>query len=160
MRRAVFFTCFLHLVGSSVLAARQSETGVKARPWAKFLGSWRDVPGPDDPSELWIEPESDSMKFSFNCKKNGSCSDVIIGRYDGKPNKDNGNEHPDSAFGASASYICRFPDDRTYEQTSKRNGRAVSTTNRKISEDGQKMVGTSRNAEGKITFDLTYEKID
>lgn len=88
MRRAVFFTCFLYLVGSSVLAARQSATGVRAQPWAKFLGSWKDVPGPDDPSEPRIEPESDSMKFSFNCKKDGSCLDVIIGRYDGKANKD------------------------------------------------------------------------
>lgn len=71
-----------------------------------------------------------------------------------------GNGHPDSAFGAGASYSCRFPDDRTYELTSKRNGKVVSTTTRKISEDGKKMVGTSRNAEGKMTFDLTYEKID
>jgi hypothetical protein len=70
-----------------------------------------------------------------------------------------GNDHPDSTAGAGDHYSCRFLDDRTYELTSKRNGKVVSTITRKISEDGKKMAQTVRNAEGKITSEYVFEKI-
>jgi hypothetical protein len=261
------------LLTGTLCATQGSANQVTAKPWEKFLGAWKMVPGPDDPSTLKIEPEGGDIKLSFGCKQDGSCLDIIIGKYDGKPYKDagsptweasfrktgdrtmqedgyssgkpsttvtwelspdgktltrtihnidapgskdamqvydrgrgpvskddafigfwgrnwnkgdavvltysrkgdkltftdprgvvhdrncDGNDHPDSATGPSDLYSCRFLDDRTYELTSKRNEKVVSTITRKISEDSKKMVGTSRNAEGK-TVVLTYEKIE
>jgi hypothetical protein len=72
-----------------------------------------------------------------------------------------GNDHPDpdSTFEQDALYSCRFTDDRTYEATSKRNG-TVLTVTRRVSEDGKKMVATTRNAAGKTTSEYTYEKMN
>lgn len=111
-----------------------------------FIGFWKDDWNKSDAVVLTYASKGDVLTFM-------DPRGVVHDR-----NCD-GNDHVDSATGTGDLYSCRFLDDRTYELTSKRNGRVVSTTTRKISEDGKKMVGTGRNAEGKITFELTYEKI-
>lgn len=262
------------LLTGTFWAAQDSAAQTTAKPWEKILGAWKQVPGPDDSMTVKVEPAAGGAKLSFGCKQDGSCLDIIIGNYDGKPYKDSGsptweasfrktgdrtmqedgyssgklsskvtwqlspemqtltrtihfidppsskvatqvydrdggpvskddaftgfwkrdwnksdavvltytskgdaltfidprgvehdrncdgNDHPDRTFGADALYSCRFLDDRTYETTSKRNEKVVSTMTRKVSQDGKKMVGTARNAEGKITSEYTYEKLE
>jgi len=265
------------LLTGTLLATQNSANQVTTKPWEKFLGAWKMVPGPDDPTTptLKVEPEGGGVKIGFDCKKDGSCPDIIIVSYDGKPyknagypsweasfrktgnqtmeedgyssgkpstkvawqlspdgktlkrtyhdidhpgSKDNtlvydrsggpaskddafigfwkhdwnksdavvvtytstgdvftftgargvvrdrncdGNDHPDSASIITGDlYSCRFLDDRTYDESSKRSGKVVSTMTSKISDDGKKLVRDRRNAEGKTTFKATYEKLE
>jgi hypothetical protein len=266
-------TLIMLLLTGTFWVPRDFAAQLANKPVQKLLGRWKQLPGPDDPSALKVEPEAGNVKLSFGCKQDGSCQDIITGNYDGKRNKDagsqtweasfsktaggtmqedgyssgklsssvtwqlstdgktltrsvhfidppsskvatqvyergggpvskddgfigfwkrdwnksdpivltytskgdgltftdprgvehdrncDGNDHPDSGFGLDALYSCRFPDDRTYEVTSKRNGKVVSTVTRRVSEDGKKMVATARNADGKITSESTLEKI-
>jgi hypothetical protein len=70
-----------------------------------------------------------------------------------------GKDHLDNASPTGSLYSCRFPDDHTYELTSKANGKVLSTTTRKISEDGKTMFRASKDAEGKTSSEEKYEKI-
>jgi len=70
-----------------------------------------------------------------------------------------GKDHP-NRFLAGLLYSCGFPDERTYELVMKDQGKLVTTTTSKISEDGKKMARTVKNGEGKITSELKYEKVD
>jgi len=264
------------LLTGTLWAAQGSANQVATKPPEKILGSWKRVPGPDEPSTLKIEPEGRGIKLSFGCKQDGACQDIyIIGNYDGKLHKGSGNassessfrktndrgivedtyssgkpsskitfqlspddrtltriihnidppelkdftvvydriggpvskddafigfwkrdwnrgdalvvkytskgnaftftdprgvvhdrncdgnDHPDNAPVITGDlYSCRFLDDGTYESVSKRSGKVVSTLTHTISEDGRKMVWTFRNAEGKATFEYTYEKMN
>jgi hypothetical protein len=262
------------LLTGTLWGAQGSANQVATKPPEKLLGTWRRVSGPDEPSTLKIEPEGGGIKISFGCKQDGSCQDVIIGNYDGKPYKGSanetsessfrktndrtmvedtyssgkpsskstfqlspdhrtltriihnidppdlkdftvvydriggpvskddaligfwkrdwkrgdalivkytskgdvftftdprgvvhvrncdGNDHPEAAPITGDVYSCRFLDNGTYESVSKRSGRVVSTLSHTISEDGRKMVWTFRNAEGKTTFEYTYEKVE
>jgi hypothetical protein len=118
-------------------------------------------------------PVSKEDAFTGFWKRDSNKSDPVVLKYTSKGNgltfidprgvehdrNCDGNDHPDSNFGQDALYSCRFPDDRTYEATSKRNG-TVSTVTRRVSEDGKKMVATTRNVGGKTTSEYTYEKIN
>ena len=142
-------TLTILLLTGTFCVAQDSAGQVTSKPPEKLLGSWKQVPEPDDPSALRVEPEGSTVKPSFGCKPDGSCLDRNC----------DGNDHPDSTFGADAVYSCRFPDDRTYEVTSKRNGKVFSIITRRVSEDGKKMLATRRNADDKITSEYTYEKM-
>jgi hypothetical protein len=262
------------LLTGTLWAAQSMANQATAERHEKILGTWKRVPGPDEPSTSKMEPEGGGFKISFGCKQDGLCQDIYsIGNYDGKlykgsgsPNweasfrktgdrtmqedrfstdkasstitwqvspdgktltrtihdinppgskdallvydrtggpssKDDafigfwrrdwnkgdavvvtyaskgngftftdprgvvhdrncdGNDHSDSAAVTVNLYSCRFADDRTYELTSKAGGKVISTLTHKVSEDGKQMVWTFRNAEGKATFEYTYEKI-
>jgi hypothetical protein len=68
MRRGLFLSGLLCLSLSGVLAARQSASGVVTKPCEKFLGAWKEIPGPDASSILKVKPEGGDIKFSFGCK--------------------------------------------------------------------------------------------
>jgi hypothetical protein len=112
-----------------------------------FTGFWKRDWNKSDPLVLTYTTNGDGLTFT-------DPRGVVHDR-----NCD-GNDHPDSAFGTDALYSCRFLDDRTYEVTSKQNGKVVSIVTRAISEDGKKMIGIGRNAEGKTTSEFSYEKIN
>jgi hypothetical protein len=273
MRRGLLLSGSLCLFLPAVLEGRQSTTATMTKPLENFLGTWKQLPGPDDPTTLKVEPEGGGIKFSFGCKRDGSCPDIIVGNYDGKLRKDAGNAFWEVSFqktgdramqengylneklvttvkwqlssdgntltrtvhninppgarddhkyvydrsGGPASkddpfigfwkndwnksdallytytakgdlftfispegvraerncdgkdhpneldttflYSCSFPDDRTYEVVSKAKGKVAGTVTSKVSEDGKKIVRITRNAEGKITSEVTCEKI-
>jgi hypothetical protein len=71
-----------------------------------------------------------------------------------------GKDHLESASLAGSLYSCRFPDDHTYELTAKANGKVLSITTRKVSEDGKTMFRASKDAEGKTISEEKYEKIN
>ena len=73
------------LLTGTLWAAQDSANQVTVKPPEKLLGTWKLVPGPEDPSMVKVEPEGGGVKLSFGCKQDGSCPDIIIGNYDGKP---------------------------------------------------------------------------
>jgi hypothetical protein len=77
MRQALSLSVLLCLSMSGVLAARQSATGVNTKPWEKLFGTWKQVPGPDEPTTDKIEPEGGGVKISFGCKQDGTCTSHI-----------------------------------------------------------------------------------
>ena len=86
------------LLTGTLWAAQDSVKQVTAKPWEKILGAWRRVPGPDDPTMLKIEPEGGGIKMSFGSKQDGSCPDIIIVSYDGKPYKAVGSPTWEASF--------------------------------------------------------------
>ena len=70
-----------------------------------------------------------------------------------------GKDHPNT-FLTGVLYSCGFPDEHTYELVLKDKGKVVSVVTNRFSEDGKKMIRTTKNAEGKTTFESTYEKIE
>jgi hypothetical protein len=117
---------------SAALAAQQSTTAVMTKPWEKFLGSWKLVPGPDGSTSTKIEPESDGgVKISFGCKQDGSCPSNIIVKYDGKLYKYS-NYSEDAKYEASFRKIG----DRTMQQDWYFNGKQGATHTWQLSPGG------------------------
>lgn len=261
------------LLSGTLWAAQESTHSVIAKPWQVLLGTWKEIPGPDTPALIKVEPEGDHIKFSTGCKQDGSCPEVIVANYDGKPYRELGNtnweanyrktserviqeegylngklsrtgtwqlsqdgntltrtyhpvsppgskdityvhdrsggpvskddpfigfwkynwnkskptiitytdrgdvftftapdggtserncdgtDHFEEAFTRGFSYSCQFLDIHTYELTIKQGGKVIGGVTRKVSNDGNHMVQTRRDAEGKITMESYLEKI-
>lgn len=148
MRRGLFLSGLLCLSMLGVLAARQSATGVNTKPWEKLLGTWKQVPGSDDPTLIKVEPEGSDIKFSFGCEQDGSCSDVIVGNYDGKPHKDAGNPVWEASY--------RKTDDRTIQEDGYLNGKPSTTVRWQLSSDGNTLTRTDHSITPSGSKDIAY----
>ena len=51
-----------------------AQNGAKTEQWEKFVGTWKRVPGPDEPAILKVEPEGTGLKLSFNASQTGRVS--------------------------------------------------------------------------------------
>jgi len=113
--------------GSKVPTEVYERNGGPVSKGDAFIGFWKRDWNKSDPFVLTYTSNGDGLTFTDprGVDHDRNCD---------------GNDHPESTFGQDALYSCSFPDDRTYELTSKRNGKVVSTMSRKISEDGKKMV--------------------
>lgn len=127
-------------------AALSAQDG--ARGWQKFSGSWKQVPGPDNPKNIRIEREGSTKKFSFNCKEHGSCLIVIVGDYDGKPYKDEGNPAWTATFKKTG--------DRTMQNNIYIQGKLVRTVNFQLSADGNTLTGTEHEISPPAPKDFRY----
>lgn len=107
MRRALFLSGLLCLSLSGALAARQSATEVSAKPWEKFLGTWKEVPEPDAATLIKVEREGAGIKYGFVCKQDGSCTYVIVGDYDGKLYKVSGDATWEASFRKTGVRTCK-----------------------------------------------------
>ena len=148
MRRAMFLSGLLCLSLSAVLAARQSATGVNAKPWGKFLGTWKQVAGPDDATLLKVEPEGDAIKFSFGCKQEGPCPGFVVGNYDGKRYKVADNPTWEASFGKTG--------DRTIQEDGYVNGKLSRTGKWQLSPDGNTLTRTYHSDSPPGSKDITY----
>ena len=129
------FTLAALLLAAALCAVQETSSQVTPKPWEVLLGSWKEIPGPDDPELLKVEPEGDNTKFSFGCKQDGSsCPDVIVANYDGKPYKDAGNEYWEASF--------RKTGERTIQEDGYRNGKQVQTVRWQLSSDGHSLTRT------------------
>ncbi len=116
------------------LAVAQNSPNAAAEPWANFLGTWKQVPGPDGPTTLKVEPQGGGLKFSFGCKQDGSCPDIIIGNYDGKPYKDAGLATWEASF--------RKTGDQTMQEDGYSSGKLSRTVRWQLSSDGNTLTRT------------------
>jgi hypothetical protein len=132
MRRGLFLSGLLCLSISGVLAARQSATGVNTKPWEKLLGSWKQLPGPDEPTTFKIEPEGSGVKIGFDCKQDGACTSNITTNYDGKRSK-----YSDSAVW-EASF--RKTGDRTMQEDGYSSGKPDARDTWQLSPDGNTLT--------------------
>jgi hypothetical protein len=117
------------LLTGTLWAAQDSAGQTTAKPWEKILGAWKQVPEPDDPTTLKVEPEASGAKLSFGCKQDGSCLDIIIGNYDGKPYKDSGSPTWEASF--------RKIGDRTMQEDGYSSGKLSSKVTWQLSANGQ-----------------------
>jgi hypothetical protein len=152
MRRGLFVSCLLFLSLPGVLAAQQSATGAKTGQWEKFLGTWKRVPGPDGPGILRVEPEGAGVKFSFTCKEQGSCLDVIVGNYDGKRYTDAGLATWEATF--------RKTGDRVMQEDDYLSSNLRETVRWQLSSDGKTLTRTYHNINppGSKDFSYVYER--
>jgi hypothetical protein len=51
-------TFVILLLTGTLWAAEDSANQVTTKPWEKILGSWKQVPGPDDPMALKSSPKA------------------------------------------------------------------------------------------------------
>jgi hypothetical protein len=148
MRRALLLSALLCLILPVVLSARQSATGVTAKPWEKILGAWKQGPGPDGPTTLKIEPEGGGIKISFGCKQDGSCEGSIIGNYDGKLYKDAGNPVWEASF--------RKTGDRTMQEDGYFNSQLSATVAWQLSSDGKTLTRKDHSITPPGSKDIAY----
>jgi hypothetical protein len=98
MRRGLFLVGLLCLEAlCGVLAAGQTATGGKSNRSEKMLGTWKELI-PDYSLTLKVEQEVGGIKFSFGCKEDGSCSDDVLAKYDGKRYKASSNANWESSL--------------------------------------------------------------
>jgi hypothetical protein len=152
MRRGLFLSGLLCLSLSGVLAARQSATEVKTKPWEKLLGTWKKVPGPDDPTTLKVEPVGGGIKMSFGCRQDGSCPDIITVSYDGKPYKEAGNPTWEASF--------RKADTQTMQEDGYSSGKPSTKVMWQLSPDGKTLTRTYRyiNPTGSKDVAFAYDR--
>ncbi len=137
MNRALFVSCWLCLSLSGVLAVAQNSPNAAVEPLTKFLGSWKQLPGPEEPTTFSkTELEGSDIKLSFGCKQDSSCRSTITGNYDGKlyTYSDNAN--------AQASF--RKTGDRILQENMYFNGKQTSTEELRLSLDGNTLTDTSQ----------------
>ena len=137
MNRALFVSGWLCLSLSGALALAQNSPNPAAEPLAKFLGSWKQLPGPEEPTTFnKTELEGSDIKFSFGCKQDSSCRSTITRNYDGKlyAYSDNAN--------AQASF--RKTGDRILQENMYFNGKQTSTEELRLSPDGNNLTDTSQ----------------
>jgi hypothetical protein len=115
-------------------AAQGSAQTVTAKPWEKLLGSWKEIPGPDTPVLIKVEPRGDDIKFSFGCKQDGSCPDVILANYDGKRYKDADNAIWENSY--------RKKGERIVQEEAYFSGRLSNTKTWQVSADGNTLTTT------------------
>jgi hypothetical protein len=127
------------------MAAQQTASGAKAKPWAKLLGFWKQVP--DDGGGVKVEPEGANVKFGFGCKQDGSCSDVNLGNYDGKRYKDSANPMWDSSF--------RKTGNRAMQQDDYTTGNLSQTVKWQLSSDANTLTRTSHSATSPRARDIS-----
>jgi hypothetical protein len=147
MRRAVFLSAVLCAL-PAVLVAQQSTTGVKAKPWEKLLGTWKQVPGPDEATTYKIEPEGGGVKISFGCKQDGTCTSNITTNYDGNRSKYSDNPNWETSF--------RKPGDRIMQQESYSSGKLSITDGWQLSPDGEMLTVTYHSLNPPGSKDILY----
>jgi hypothetical protein len=148
MRRGLFLSGLLCLSLSGVLAARQSATGVTTKPWEKILGTWKQVPGPDEPTTLKIEPEGSGVKISYGCKQDGACTSNITTKYDANKSKYSDNPNWEASF--------RKTGDRTMQQDSYSNGKLSITERWQLSPDGKMLTAMYHSVNPPGAKDIIY----
>lgn len=142
------FTFSVLFLSATLWAAQASAQTVAAKPWEKMLGSWREIPGPDTPALIKVEPEGGHIKFSLGCKQDGSCPDVIVANYDGELYKGAGN--------GDWQFSYRKTGDRTLQEDGYFNGRLVRTRIWQISADGNTLTRTSHSVDAPASKDTTF----
>ena len=152
MRRGLFLSGLLCLSLSGVLPARQSVIEVKTKPWEKLLGTWKQVPGPDGPTTLKVEPEAGGIKMSFGCRQDGSCPEIITVSYDGKPYKEAGNPAWEASF--------RKTDPQTMQEDGFSSGKPSIKVMWQLSPDGNTLTRTYRyiNPAGSKDVAFAYDR--
>jgi hypothetical protein len=137
------------LLAGALCGVQETSGQVTPKPWEKLLGSWREIPGPDNPALLKVEPEGDNIKFSFGCKQDGSsCRDVIVANYDGKPYKDASNENWEASF--------RKTGERTIQEDGYVNTKQMRTVKWQLSSDGHSLTRTYHTVNPPGSKDLTF----
>ena len=153
MRLPLLVSGCLCLSVAAGLAVAQNSPKAAAEPWANFLGNWKQVPGPDDPTTLKVEPnEGGGLKFSFGCKQDGSCPDIIIGSYDGKPYKGAG-------ISSIATWEASFRKTGDHmQEDGYSSGKLSRTVTWRLSSDGNSLTRTYHdiNPPGSKEKDVTY----
>jgi hypothetical protein len=144
---------FIILLTGTLLAPQQASGQVASKPFEKILGTWKRVPGPDEPSTMKIEPEGGGIKLSIGCKQDGSCQDVAIGNYDGKPYKEPGNATSESSF--------RKTNDHTMVEDTYSSGKPRSKVTFQLSPDGRTLTRIIHNIDPPDLRDFTavYDRI-
>ena len=143
------FTLAVLLLAGALCPVQETSSQGTPKPFQKLLGSWREIPGPDNPALLKVEPEGDSIKFSFGCKQDGSsCPDVIVANYDAKPSKDAGNEYWVASF--------RKTGERTMQEDGYLNSKQVQTVKWQLSSDGQSLTRTYHTVNPPGSKDRTF----
>lgn len=61
------------------------------------MGTWKELI-PDYSLTLKVEQKVGGIKFSFGCKEDGSCSDDVLAKYDGKRYKASANANWESSL--------------------------------------------------------------
>jgi hypothetical protein len=135
MRRGLFLSGLLCLSVPGVLAAGQSTTGV-TKPWEKLLGTWKEVPGADEPTTFKIEPEGSSVKISFGCKQDAACTSNITTNYDGNRAKYSDNAEFEASF--------RKTGDRAMQEDGYSSGKLNTRYVWQLSPDGKTLTVTSQ----------------
>jgi hypothetical protein len=150
MRRGLLLAGLFSMLLLGAWAAQQSEMGAKA--WGKFLGTWKQLPGADEATGINIEPHGDSTKLGFGCKQEGSCSDVFVGPFDGKPTKDSGNPDFEASF--------RKTGDRTMQEDGYSSGKLIQTVQWQLSPDGNTLRRTWHSVDppGHKDFALVFDR--
>ena len=148
MRQALSLSVLLCLSMSGVLAARQSATGVNTKPWEKLLGTWKQVPGPDEPTTDKIEPEGGGVKISFGCNQDGTCTSHITTNYDGNRSKYSDNPNWETSF--------RKTGDRIMQQDSYSSGKLSITDRWQLSPDSEMLTVTYHSVNPPGSKDIIY----
>jgi hypothetical protein len=81
-----------------------------------------------------VEPRGDDIKFSFGCKQDGSCPDVILANYDGKRYKDADNAIWENSY--------RKKGERIVQEEAYFSGRLSNTKTWQVSADGNTLTTT------------------
>lgn len=134
MRVVIVCSVLVSLSFPGVLVARQSAAEARPSQWEKLLGTWKQLPGPDEPTMLKVEPDGGRVKISFGCKQDGSCPDVFVANYDGKPYKEAGSTIWTASF--------RKTDDGKMEEDDYSSGTLASTEIWKVSPEGETLTRT------------------
>jgi hypothetical protein len=147
------FILVVPLLAGTLWPAQQASGQVAPKPFEKILGTWKRVPGPDEPSTMKVEPDGSGIKISFGCKQDGSCQDVIIGNYDGKPYKESANATSESSF--------RKTNDRTMVEDTYSNGKLSSKSTFQLSPDHRTLTRIIHNIDPPDLKDFTvvYDRI-
>lgn len=134
-------------------AVQETSTRVAPKSWDELLGSWREIPGPDNATLLKVEADGDNMKFSYGCKEGSSaCADVIVANYDGKPFKDAGNEYWAASF--------RQTGELTMQEDGYLSGKQVQSVKWQLSSDGHSLTRTyhALNPPGSEDRTVAYDR--
>lgn len=137
-RLALLSACAMMLM--PMLVAQQ------LKPWEKFLGTWKQVPAPDD--ILKVESEGSGIKVSFGCKEDGSsCGSVVVANYDGKPYKASGNANWEYSYQKT---------EQTIEENGYLNGKPGFRAKWQLSPDGTTLTRTLHYIVPPSSKDITY----
>jgi hypothetical protein len=105
------------------------------KPWEKLLGTWKEVPGADEPTTFKIEHEGGGVRISFGCKQGGACTNNITTNYDGNRSK-----YSDSDWEAS----FRKTGDRAVQEDAYSSGKLRFTYVWQLSPDGNTLTMTTQ----------------
>jgi hypothetical protein len=148
------------VTGDTLTESRQLVGLDASKPSVSIYRRHGVAPSAEDPlMGVWVTDWKRTPPRTLSFERRGS--DLVLTNEAGaqQPKNCDGQQHPVSPEARSRTASCRFVDDHTEQMEFENNGKLLGEGLDTISADGKTMTVIRKNAAGKLTSKMVYEKV-